>query len=66
MDEHLFPSEGWAADDANATSLIADMAEALLDMISRPEHDWTALHGQAEGVHAVTSLMVERYGDRRG
>jgi hypothetical protein len=66
MDEHLFPSDAWAADDADATALIADMTEAILDLISRPDHNWTELHRQAEGVHAVTSLMVERYGDGRG
>jgi hypothetical protein len=66
MDEHLFPSDAWEADDANATSLIADVTEAILDLISRPDHDWTELHRQAAGLHVVTLLMVERYGDGRG
>jgi hypothetical protein len=65
MDEHLFPSGAWAADDANATSLIAHITEAILDMISRPDHNWTELHRQAAGLYAVTSLMVERHGDGR-
>ena len=66
MDEHPFPSDAWVVDDANATALIADLTEAIVDTISRPDHNWTALHRRAEGVHAVTSLMAERYGDRRG
>ena len=66
MGEHLFPSDAWKADDANATVVIADVTESILDMISRPDHDWAALHLQAEVLHAVTSLMAERYGDRHG
>jgi hypothetical protein len=61
MDERMFPSGDWPADDAHATVRVCDLAESLLDEISEPLHVWPALSARTRELHRVASTMAERY-----
>jgi hypothetical protein len=61
VSEHVFPSGDWLADDALATTLVADLAELILDEISRPAHDWPALSRRTRDLDSVASAMAARY-----
>ncbi len=66
MDEHTFPSGDWSVDDARATTGAADLAEEILDAISRPAHDWPALSLRTSALDELVTAMALRYPRRDG
>jgi hypothetical protein len=68
MGEHVFPSEEYVR-DAVATELAADLLERMLDRISRPNHDWIMIAGEAAELSLLAARMAASAsvdGDRPG
>ena len=61
MSEHTFPSGTWTSDDDRATTLVCELLEELLDTISRPSHDWPALHRQTQALSEIAAVMATTY-----
>ena len=61
MSEQVFPSGNWVSDDALATTLVADLLEQLLDVVSRPGHDWPAVSAQTQELSEIAAAMATAY-----
>jgi len=62
MGEHTFPSGDFDTDDGYATTRACDLAEGLLDALSRPAHNWRAIDAESGELHELSAAMAARYG----
>jgi putative NADH-flavin reductase len=59
MCERVFPPEDDLL-EARATERAADLAERLLDELSRRKHDWSAIARDAELLARLAAAMARR------
>jgi hypothetical protein len=58
VSERLFPSDDHSFHDSRATTLAAELAEELLDELSRSGHSWRKMSGLASQLAELTARMA--------
>jgi hypothetical protein len=60
MDEHTFVISGYfLLDDARATERAADLAERLVEEVSRAAHSWRKIEAMASSLAQLAAAMVK-------